>query len=185
VTGTGILSEVIDPASIPAAGIERRITASDAERAALAEACGLIEVRSLAAAATLGRGQGNTVAVDGRVRAEIVQTCVVSLEPVVQAIDKPFQVRFAPPDARPRPATRKAASEVVVDPTAPDPPEILDPAGIDLGAIVEEHFVLAIDPYPRAANARLPGEPGDPVAPGEDSPFAVLASLKQDRGRAG
>ena len=46
-----------------------------------------------AAAELAGRG---SIAVDGRVSADIVQECVVSLEPVEQAIDEPVAVRFAP-----------------------------------------------------------------------------------------
>jgi hypothetical protein len=49
---------------------------------------------------------------------------------------------------------------------------------LDLGPIVMEHFVLAIDPYPRAPGAELP-DGGEGAADSPDSPFAVLARLKE------
>jgi hypothetical protein len=67
--------------------------------------------------------------------------------------------------------------EVVVDPSAPDPPEVLTGPTLDVGAVVEEAFVLAIDPYPRAPGAALPREAVDPAG-GPESPFAALATLK-------
>jgi len=35
---------------------------------------------------------------------------------------------------------------------------------IDLGAIAVEHFLLAVDPYPRAPGAELPADVGEPGA---------------------
>ena len=75
------------------------------------------------------------------------------------------------------PPALKAGAEVVIDPDAPDPPEILDGPTIDVGAMAEENFVLAIDPYPRAPGAALPAEvvaepSGRPILP-----FAVFGGL--------
>jgi uncharacterized metal-binding protein YceD (DUF177 family) len=112
--------------------------------------------------------------------AEIVQPCVVSLEPVPQHIDEAFSVRFVPPGSAELPAAPRPHEEVVIDAAAPDPPEELHGAAVDLGAVVEEAFVLAIDPYPRAPDAMLP----ETEAGGEraESPFAVLGRLKARRG---
>lgn len=171
-----ILSHPYDTARLPAAGIDVTVDAGPAERAALAEAYDLVAVEQVTATVTLTPASRGLVAVEGRITADIVQSCVVSLEPVPQHIDETFAVRFAPPGstaARPQ----GAGKEVAIDPEAPDPPEAMEGTTIDLGALVEEIFVLAIDPYPRAPGAELPEEAGGGAETGEESPFAVLRGV--------
>jgi uncharacterized metal-binding protein YceD (DUF177 family) len=151
------------------------ITANPSERAALAGKYELLEVRELSAAATVSGKPGGPVDVAGRVVADIVQACVVTLVPVAQHIDEPFASRLVRPGS-PELAAAKPNAEVIVDPGEPDPPEVLSGPTFDLGAIVEETFVLAIDPYPRAEGAALP-DAGDGKG-AADTPFAVLAGLK-------
>jgi uncharacterized metal-binding protein YceD (DUF177 family) len=174
VTAGPVLSRPVEISAIPATGIERRFSASEAERAALAKAYGLREVKAFAADLTATAGSRGSVRVEGRVTADIVQTCVVSLVPVEQRIDEPVEVRFAP-EGR---GEGVAGAEVRVDLDAEDPPEPLLGSSIDLGAIAEEYFVLAIDPYPRAPGAEIPAEPAADPDEGRDSPFAALAALK-------
>ena len=172
-TAGQVLSRPIDVSTIPATGIERKFTATEAERAALAKAYGLVEVRSLTADLVASAGSRGSVRVEGRVTADIVQSCVVSLAPVEQKIDEAVDVRYAP-DRR---EDFEPGSEISLDLEAEDPPEPLTGPALDLGAVAEEHFVLAIDPYPRAPGAEL--APASPDAGPErpDSPFAALAAL--------
>lgn len=168
-----ILSLPVDVMHLPADAVT--LAATDAERAALAEAYDLVAVDKLAAEATLTHGPRGSVLVEGRVVADITQTCVVSLVPVPAHIDEPFFFRFVRPGDVPDP---RPGSEVVIETDAPDPPEILDGPTIDVGALAEETFVLAMDPYPRAPGAALPeATPDDDQT--KDSPFAVLAKLKK------
>ena len=166
-----ILSRQVAIVDLPAAAVE--IVAGEAERRALAAANDLLAVNTLSASVDLARIPGGGIAVEGRIVADIVQTCVVSLVPVDAHIDETFAVHFV------RAADRllKPGAEIVVDPDAPDPPELLDGPTIDVGALVEEYFVLAIDPYPRAPGARLPAELADDPDPAGESPFAALAEL--------
>jgi uncharacterized metal-binding protein YceD (DUF177 family) len=156
------------------------VMADTAERSALAAEYGLLDVRALRAKATIGSEAGGAVNVDGNVVADIVQACVVTLVPVEQHIDEPFAVRFVRPGSPELGRPGKLHGEVVVDPEAPDPPEVLTGQSIDLGAVVEEAFVLAIDPYPRAPGAVLPEEVSGKGAEPADSPFSVLVRLKRD-----
>jgi uncharacterized metal-binding protein YceD (DUF177 family) len=176
-----ILSHPYDTAQLPATGAEVEIGAGDAARAALAAAYDLLAVNGLSATATLTRAAGGLVTVAGRVVADIVQSCVVSLEPVPQHIDEVFSVDFVPADS---PAARPpagAAKEVAIDPEAPDPPEVMDGTTIDVGALVEEMLVLAIDPYPRAPGAEMPAEGRDEPGSEGESPFAVLREVMRTR----
>ena len=171
-----ILSRPVSAAELPAAPVE--IVAGERERALLAAENALVSVDSLAASVELSRAPGGALVVEGRVIADIVQTCVVSLEPVPAHIDETFSVRFV--HAAPRAAA--AANEIVVDPAAPDPPEVLSGPNIDVGALVEEHFLLAIDTYPRAPGASLPAA-ADGGSGGEaSSPFSALAALARKSG---
>lgn len=168
-----ILSLPVDAVHLPADTVA--LAATEAQRAALAAAYDLVAVDTLAAEATLTAGPRGSVLVEGRVVADITQTCVISLVPVIQHIDEPFSFRFVrPADAPPAP---KSGSEVVIDADAPDPPEILDGPTIDVGALAEETFALAIDPYPRAPGAALPETAAGGDDLGADSPFAILAKL--------
>ncbi len=173
-----ILSHITDTAHLPATGVEVAIAASAEQRAALAAAYDVKAVDGLAATATLAPAADGLVAVTGRVTADIVQSCVVSLVPVAQHIDEAFSVRFAPAGS---PQAQPVAKEVAIDPQAPDPPEVMEGTTIDLGALVEEMFVLAIDPYPRAPGAALPADGGEAPESAEESPFAVLREVLRTR----
>jgi uncharacterized metal-binding protein YceD (DUF177 family) len=170
-TAENTLTKRVEAAFIPAEGLEIEIAASDAQRTALAQAYDLIAVDSLGAVVRLTPAVGESVLAAGRVQAAIVQSCVVSLEPVNQRIDETFETLFAPVDS-PEIAAKKQA-EVLVAPDDADPPEPIENGMIDVGALVEEIFALAIDPYPRAPGAVLP--PGtDTAEAASESPFAVL-----------
>ena len=51
---------------------------------------------------------------------------------------------------------RKGCGEVLLDADGPDRPETFAGDSIDAGALAEEFFALAIDPYPRKPGAALP-----------------------------
>src|SRR5215208_302232 len=91
---TAPFSRPIDISAIPATGLERKVTAGPAELAAIAEQYGITEVRALAAELVVGREAGGGIRVEGRVTADIVQSCVVSLVPVEQALDEPIDIRL-------------------------------------------------------------------------------------------
>lgn len=175
--GNAIVSRPVDVARAPNEPVE--IVADEAERLKLAAAYDLAAVDSFRATVELSVGPRGSVEVNGRVVADIVQTCVVSLEPIAARIEEPFSLRFVRPSDAP-PAPRPGA-EVVIDPERPDPPEVLTGPAIDLGAIAEEAFVLAIDPYPRAPGAAIPPEADGSLAAPPESPFAVLAGLARRR----
>lgn len=170
---TPILSRQVAVATIPATGIEHRFEATDDERSRLATAYDLLSVGSLTATLLVSAEGKGGVAIEGRVEADIVQACVVTLEPVPQAIDEPIALRFAPMGT----LEAEEGAGPILDPGVADPPEPLPGPVLDLGAIVEEHFALAIDPYPRAPGAELPAAAADADDPA-DSPFAALAGLR-------
>jgi hypothetical protein len=179
------------------------IHASETERAALARDNGLVAVNDLEARLHVSRFGAQGLEVSGRLKAGVVQTCVVTLDDFESTVDEPVQLRFAPSSAfepesrlagaqRGRPGdesgkrTRKAMPPrdedasgghiVDVDADAPDP---LVGGTIDLGAAVSEFLTLGLDPYPRKPGAVFE-EPHRPDP--EDNPFAALRRIEPKTG---
>ena len=102
--------------------------------------------------------------------ADVVQTCVVTLEPVAARVTDTVEREFTL-----RSDVAAVRQEVDVEPGAEDPPDLVEGGEIDIGAVVIEALALAIDPYPRKPGAVLEYQPENPPDPG---PFAALAKLK-------
>jgi len=162
-------------ADIPEIGQRIELVADAPARAAIAATAGLAELPRLEAVFDLARHGRDGARVVGRVTADVVQNCVVTLEPLPAKIAEDIDMVFVPPG---EPEADPDAPEVVVAETD-DPPEVLQGGTIDLGNIATEFLLLGIDPYPRKAGATFeaPKVGDDPAA----HPFAVLAALKKDR----
>lgn len=160
---------------------ERRLEATDAERAALAEVLDLQSIGRLVATLSLRRLASGLIEVKGQVEAEVVQTCVVTLEPVPAKVAESFRVTYG--DAEPEPDL----SEIDIEFEDSDPPEPILDGKIDLGVIVAEQLSLGLDPYPRKEGAALPQEfepkESDKVVDlelaGRRKPFLGLDKLKK------
>jgi uncharacterized metal-binding protein YceD (DUF177 family) len=170
-------SRVIAPDQIGPQEIEREIVANAAERTRLAERFGLLSLDRLTATLGLKRGSGGLIQVRGRFEADVVQACVVTLEPVRAHLDESFGVAFGTGGA--------AAGEVVIGLEEEDPPEELTEGRIDLGETVAQQLAVALDPYPHAPGATAASEDSpeaaDPAAEKTTSPFASLEQLRRPR----
>ena len=153
----------------------RRITASAAERRALAERFGLLALDELAAQARLWR-QGSRVHLRVNFTAAVVQSCVVTLESVSEHIAHTFERAYLPPAASPGASAKEV--RVAID---GDEAEPLGGNEIDLGEAVAEELALALNPYPRTPGLAFAGyEEGE--AP-RKSAFRALEGLKERSGR--
>ena len=164
-------------AQIPETGLHRDIEASPVERAAMAEVGGLREVLSATASLDVTPMSGGRFHVGGRVRARIGQTCVVTLDPILNDINEEIDLIFAPPEQIPE------LSDLVDDAPEgdveiPDPPEPIENGIIDLGRLATDALYLAVDPYPRRPDAVF--EPPVEAADPDSHPFAALKALKVD-----
>lgn len=165
-------SETVLLADLARGPIKRRLEPDEAQRKALARQLGLVSLNSLTADVTLSPWlDGGELT--GRLRAEVVQTCGVTLENFAQPLSAEFMVRLVPPGS---PNAQANDDEGEIDLDAPDPPDVLEGETVDLAAYVIEHLALEVDPFPRKPGAVF--EP--PPAEEEASPFAVLRRLKQD-----
>lgn len=116
--------------------------------------------------------------VEGTVSADIVQQCVVTLEPVRSHVNETVHARYLP--ASMLQTDKTSQDEIIVDPLAEDPPEPFEGREINLGLLLLEHLALGIDAYPRAPGAAIP-ESFTPTAAEDEkrpNPFQVLAQLR-------
>lgn len=174
-----LISRPVDLEAL-AGGHRETIVAGPIERERLAEGLRLQEVRRFEAQLEGRRWRRDGAEVTGWVRGEIVQPCVVTLEPVVQSIDEAIAVRLLP-------ASGKHADdeeEVFVDAEGEDPPDRVQGRTVDLGALAAEFFAIGIDPYPRVPEAELAAVLPPASEATEDSPFAALADLVASEGKA-
>lgn len=152
-----------------------RLVADEAARAALAQRFDLIEIERLEADLDVRR-DGKGVHAAGPMRAEVVQRCVVSGEPVRARIETALDLRFEPADA---PDGEVELTEDLLE-VLP-----LEDGAVDLGEAVAQSLVLALDPWPRADAAKLAearrhllseaeAEAASAAIRSAGSPFAIL-----------
>lgn len=161
------------PGQKPGLSAERE--AAPDELAGIARALGLIACTSLKAEYAIAPTVGGHYQLSGRLRAEVSQACVVTLEPISSTIEEAFEAVFWPQEAMPAPER----GELAVD-DGPEREPIV--AGqIAVGRVVFESLAAAIDPFPRKAGAVLDWQsptPADAAGGKPANPFAVLANLK-------
>jgi Large ribosomal RNA subunit accumulation protein YceD len=155
---------------VPEAGEHFRLTADSQTRTAIAKVAGLRDLPRLEANFDVSRQGSGGLRVAGRVAATVGQTCVVTLEPVVNEVAEEIDLVFVPqpPVAQSGGATAADASEYDTEP--------LIGGVVDLGALAVEFLMLGLDPYPRKPGAVFQS-PQQTVA--DESPFSSLAALKK------
>lgn len=158
--------------------LEQRFEATVEERLKLAERFNILEIKQLTAETALRRQPGDIVVLDGRVEADVVQACVVTLQPVPAHVEADFTVRYLPPALW---AEEEAAEGEGGDVLATgDDVEALPDDAIDVGEVAAQYLSLALEPYPRAPDAADEGlSSGSEEPPSRPNPFAVLKNLKE------
>jgi uncharacterized metal-binding protein YceD (DUF177 family) len=149
------------------------IEASEAECAALAKRFDLRELSNLKAKLNIRRISGGTaVRVEGKFEADVIQTCVVSLQDVHGRVQGHFDTFFA---EEPEDTGMDAELSMDDDETSP---EMITKGNIDLGEVVAQYLSLELDPYPRAPGVSLAAQLAEIGAEVKNSPFRVLEGLK-------
>ncbi|MAN80899.1 MAG: hypothetical protein CMM77_04545 [Rhodospirillaceae bacterium] len=150
------------------------IDADAEQRRELAEFLEIPDVKSLVARLKVRAEPGRRFVLEGTIAADLVQSCVVTLEPVEARVEGPIRRVYV--DSPPR------EEDTDLDPFDDDAPDLIDGGVIDAGAAICEYIALEMPPYPRAKDApeientaRIGGGEGDVPA---NNPFAVLAQLR-------
>ncbi len=150
------------------AGDEVTIAPPDDDLARIAEWAGVEAVESFRAKIGLKKLTPTRFAFDAELGADIVQSCVVTLEPVKSRIARSFHRDLFLTQTKP-------AMEVDIAPVDEDGREEIASLRYDLAVPVLEELALAIDPYPRAPGVEFE-PPRDADQP--EHPFAALKALK-------
>jgi uncharacterized metal-binding protein YceD (DUF177 family) len=148
------------------------LIADEAERSAIAGRLGLGALSCLEAHAVLSQ-KDDVVRAQGRLAASLVQSCVVTSEPVPAHIDEPFELIFMPEPPADRPDEELELGGGDLDVV------FHDGAEIDLGSAIADTLALSLDPYPRSAGADAALREAGVLTEAQASPFAVLAQLKK------
>ena len=181
---------VIEP--WPDAGVAVGLAADPGERRALARRFGLLERPSLRVEGRLERGDDSQeLRFRGWLEAEVVQACVVTLGPVPATIRQPVERRYRRAEPGADPGTASPPHHVWVLDGDEDEVEVEIVTGrtIDLGEAMAEELALALDPYPRVADADdlVLRDLGPNISvgaePPAESPFAALRQLAEKRVR--
>jgi hypothetical protein len=150
------------------------LEAGEAVRAALAKPVGVDAVDRLVARFDLTRRGRDRLHVSGTVDGTVRQTCVVTLDPLVNEVAEAVDVDFEPLRG---PVGKTAAIDVNAA-SSDDDVEPLIGNTVDLGLLATEFFILGIDPYPRKPGVAFdaPKTAPDPAS----HPFAGLAALQKN-----
>lgn len=183
-SGENELSRLFALGDLDRHGATIEISAADHELAVLAGRFGLVAVDFLAATITLKRDEtDHLVHLRGNITADVVQSCVITLEPVANHIEGAVDVAYSVEEGGAW-AVRDMAPHADIEPGEDDLPEVLEGDEIDIGEVVAEHLGLHLDPYPRrpgvvfsARDVVAQDDEGD-KSPGRTTPFAVLRDLK-------
>jgi hypothetical protein len=143
-------------------GLDITVEATKDECAALSRRMHLPAVQSLSCTFHLTRESDTVFLARGTLRAQVTQTCIVSVEDFDAAVEDLFQVRFVPAGEESEDLDFDADDEIPYEGRQ-----------LDLGEAAAEQLALALDPYPRRPGVDLPDTDLDP----ESHPFAALRRL--------
>ncbi len=171
----------------PGGALSVDVSADAAERRALAARFDLLEVHALRGHGRLER-RGDEVILRGWLEADVVQECVVTLEPAPAHIRQPIERRYRLGGTTEAAQARYEPHGTVVLDDDADEVEAVIGREIDVGEAFAEELGTALDPYPRATGAVLDaGDLGPHVSVGSadrlDRPFAALRRLQEKHAR--
>tara|TARA_R110002126_G_scaffold119411_1_gene260361 strand:+ start:1444 stop:2019 length:576 start_codon:yes stop_codon:yes gene_type:complete len=159
-----------------------KLEADDREKRALAKFWNVIDVTELKAKLRLSRWKRDGVRISGEFTAKLVQNCVVSLLPINTHASEEFVAHFVPETSKLARRDDIQNGEIIIDVDGPDIPDTFTANTIDIAQVVTEYVAMAIDPYPRDPEVEIDNkfQPGAEKNDEKPSPFAILASIKDD-----
>jgi uncharacterized metal-binding protein YceD (DUF177 family) len=179
-------THILNVSGLSKAPLKLTLEPDEDERKRLAQRLGVERVDALTAALSLTQATGSMIVhIKGQIKAEIVQNCVVSLDPVLSTIEDDFEAWFADPQAavsltkaRHDRESISGHSEVKMLDEKDDPEEIIDDK-IDLGELVTQHLSLSVEPYPHAEGVDFENKATKDFDDNEvNNPFAALKDWK-------
>ncbi len=171
-------SRVVPTGRLGKTAVHHVIAASPDERAALSRRFDLLAIDRFEATVELKRRVDGTVRFEAQLSADVIQACVVTLEPVSARVEDRFSVIFDPE------IDEDAADALALENPEDEFREPLIDDSIDIGEVVAQQLSVIMDPYPRrpddlSAVAKVESGSGAKAILDERNPFAILATLKK------
>ena len=157
------------------------IVASHGELEALTERLKIDALNSFTSQVSLKLLPSGDVRLQAAFQANIEQTCVITLQPVVSDISSSFISTYSHISEEDMGHDEEEFTDLDDD---IEPPEPIVDGKIDLGEAITEQLALEIDPFPRVKGATFDGYTAGAALPDEEvvhkkNPFAVLSKLKE------
>ncbi len=169
-------SRPLELAKVAPEGAREEMSATAAERRALAGRMRLPTIRALRARLEIRPEGKGRYRVKGEMQATIDQECVRTLEVFTSEIRAPVERVYttAAPAGEPPPR------EIEIDPLAEEEPEPAPGGVADLGELVAETLALSLDPWPKKPGTTFVDYHAGEDEPGAEAPsaFAPLKALK-------
>ena len=170
----------INIAELPSSGLDIQRTLEELPRQRLADRLAVTSLNKLAVNISI-RMENNripSVAIDGSLEATVVQSCSVTLEPVVSKFSIPVSLIFKEKVPEPGQFLEE------IDAEEHDPPEQMIDGQFDVGDTLVQLLAVEINHFPRKPGVSLENMPEAKARldRAQDSktnkPFAALAALK-------
>lgn len=168
-TGFRLLLAVED---IPLAGLDIEPVVADEILPSLCERFLIDDLQNVMIKAHASRFDKAGFFLRGVMRADVLQACVVSLEPVWSHIEARFEVEF-------QPEADVAALDIDPEDFETEVPEPIGAEGADIGDVIGQFFALEIPLYPKHPNAEMDPKFATEMAENLTSPFAILRNLEK------
>lgn len=151
----------------------------------LAQRLGIVSLDDLQADLKITRASGSMIVhIEGKISADLTQSCVVTLDDIPARVEDEFEAWYADTDsavslakAKHERASKGGHSEVRMLEEEDDPEKIID-GKIDLGELVTQYLSLSINPYPHAEGIELATDDAAQEQVKIDNPFAALKDWK-------
>lgn len=171
---------LINVRRLPRKGQHVKYSAPDDIREKIAEENELISVERFDCTCLVTPWKKDGVKLVGEVKADLVQPCAISSEPLEAKVREPFEMLFVPDGSKLSRPMVNGEGELIFDADGPDLPDTFVGDSLDLAKVWLEFFVLGLDLYAKLDGAVLATDKeSDSENVKRISPFAALAGLKK------
>lgn len=167
------ISIIIPLKDIGERGITRSFSLDEKDRAILASELELSDFSSFTCNWQLKGKHKNRYLLTGEIIASYIQQSAVTLEPLECEMNEQFSTEYWPVsqnDLQKSPELEIEYADEII--------EFYEDEKLNIGQIIYEHFVIAIDQFPKREDEELDWQEGDNADNEKPNPFAVLKKLK-------
>lgn len=178
------LSHPVNVTRLPSKGLTIKLEPDDDTRAKLATQCDVLSISEFFAQLNVKSWHKDGVRVSGPLSATLIQSCILTLEPVPESISTQIDAVFVPSSSKlAKPKINAETQELIIEAEGDDVPELFELPSLDVGAVAAEFFALELNPYPKAPDAdetaaSVMVQDDETSDDAKENPFASLAKIR-------